>query len=158
MQGTVSTNLKKKLLIGVGLSALVITAIVTGVYAAHRADANQPSSSVVVVEEADMQINLDASDWLVKPDNLIHLTDFASSASSGGRQGVANSNVEVRVNGKSIDAPENGSVHKKITTQDGSTSIKFWARSNTTSGESFDQSSINVDVNSSVEMRNDTRE
>ncbi len=161
MQDRVSTIEKKRLFIGAGLAALVVVAIATGIYATQQANANQPSSNVVVPGETDMHIDLQVNDLMAEADTLADLTEMVDGAMSRGQQGdggASNSNVQVRVNGTSIDTPENGIVHKQITTQDGSTKIDFWSHSSTTSGESMDRSSINVDVDSSVEMRNNTQE
>jgi len=158
MRGIVFANLKKKPLLGAGLSVLVVATITTSVYATQQADANQSSSNILMPVETDIHIDMMAGDWLVEPDNLANLTEMTSNAPSSGQQGVTDSNVNVRVNGMSIDTPENGTVYKEITSEDGSTRINFRSNSNTSSGESQSRSSVKFNVDSSVEMRSETRE
>lgn len=161
MHSKLSSSRKNNLILVAALAALAVVAVVAGIYASNQADANQSSGNVAVPEEADMNIELKVGDWLATPDDAVNLPESPNAATGDRQQGAtntANSNVELRVNGVPVETPANGSVQKQIITDDGSTRVNFWSQSTTSSDESDGQASIDVDIDSSIKVRNETSE
>jgi len=155
----VTRNWKKKVFFGIGLLVSVAVMISIGLYAAHRTGANQLSADVTAPEETDMRINVKVDNGVVEPQDAVNDTR-ADSTVSNGESSETNPSVQVQVDGTSIDIPEDGTVHKVIQTEDGSTSIDISTQSNSSSGDSRTRSSINIDADtdSSVRIRSQTRE
>lgn len=150
---------RKKAIFGAIIAGLVVVAIFAGIHVLNRTPSQQSSNNIVVPEEADMNIELKVGDWLAMPDNAVNLPESPNTATDDSQQGAtntANSNVELRVNGVPVETPANGSVQKQIITEDGSTRVNFWSQSNTSSNESDGQASINVDIDSSIKVRNES--
>lgn len=161
MDGIVARNWKKKVLLGVGLLLCIVAMIVFGTYVTYRTGADQLSTGLSTPEEADLRIDVKVENGLVKPQNItsaMGLDNVAPSGNQHGKTNVTDPDVKVRVDGTPIDVPEDGLVHKRINTENGSTSIDVSTQSNSSSGNSRTQSSINIDVDSSVRIRSETRE
>jgi hypothetical protein len=161
MQGIAAINGKKKMLLGAGLLVLAVAMILVGIYATFQADARQLERSTPVLNEKDVRIDEKVGNTLLESDAVTGAIEPDTATVDNSQQGEtkpANSNVKVRVNGESIAVPENGTVHKEINTQNGSTSIDVTSQSNGSSGNSSTQSSINVDFDSSVQIRGESRE
>ncbi|MES2630683.1 MAG: hypothetical protein V4611_01880 [Patescibacteria group bacterium] len=157
MEGIVVRNWKKKVMVGVGVLACVVAMIIIGIYTTYRADANQLSNGVSAPGEADMRVDVKVDNGLAEPQSVTSATESDNVAPSSNQQEETSPNVEVRVDGTPINVPESGSVHKVINTEDGSTSIDISTQSNSSSGDSRTRSSLNVDIDSSVQVRNETR-
>lgn len=161
MQTSVAKTWKKELFFGIGLLAFLIATIITGIYATNRADADRVSTNVSATEGVDMRIDVKMESVLIDPEMITSVMEFDNAALNGNGQEAAGQtapNVEVSVDGAPIAVPENGSVHKDITTEDGTTSVDISTQSNTPSGDSRTRSSVNIDVDSSVRIRNETNE
>lgn len=147
--------------LGIGLAMLVIGVIVMSVYVVYQTDAHRSLTSVSAPERTDSYIDMKVESVQVQPEAAPTVTEPDATPLGDTQQNAstpANSNVEMRVNGTQVDVPENGSVHKNITTENGSTSVDVSSRSNTSSDDSHTRSSINIDFNSSTQVRNETRE
>lgn len=155
MHDIAATTLKKKLLIGAGVLALILATIGIGLYTTYRAGADQFTSNVAAPEEADMRIDLKINDGLVELEKITNVAEpeTASNSTEQGQTSSTNSNVEVQVNGTPIDLPENGSVQKEIVTEDGSAKINISSQSNTSSGDTRTRSSIRIDSDTDSSLR-----
>lgn len=160
MEGAIGRNWKKKVFFGVAALMCIVALVIIG-YTAHYTSANQLSNGVSAPKETDMRIDMKAKNESVKPEGTTGVIGSDTAALSSNQQGETdetNSNVEVRVDGTPIDVSKDGSVHKVIKTEDGSTSIDISIQSNNSSGDSRTRSSLNVDTDSSVRIRSETRE
>ena len=158
MQRIAALSLKKKALISAGLLAFV-AAIITGIYTTSRADSNHSATGNSAVEAADMNFEVKVDNGLIEPESATNFMESNTSSSSS-QQGnsSASPNVDVTVNGTPIEVPQNGTVQKEISNEDGSASINISSQSNTSSGTTRTKSKIKVDVDSSVRIRNQTSE
>lgn len=161
MDSIVARTWKKKVIFGVSLLVCVVAVIFFGTYATYRANAERLSTGVSAPEETDMHIDVKVNNGLIEPQKTMSTQESNNVAPSTNQQAETNetkSDVKVRVDGKTIDVPENGSIHKEITTENGSASIDVSTQSNSSSNNSRTRSSIKVDVDSSVRVRSETRE
>ncbi|MGH7217903.1 MAG: hypothetical protein ACREGE_00440 [Candidatus Microsaccharimonas sp.] len=147
--------------LGIGLAMLIIGAIIFSAYAVYQADAHRSLTSVSVPEHTDAYIDVKVEGGQVEPESTTTVMEPDVAPLNGAQQSQTNStnpNVDMRVNGTPVDVPENGSVHKRVTTENGSTSVDVSSQSNTLSDDSRTRSSININFDSSTQVRNETRE
>jgi len=163
VENILTRNWKKKVLFGVGVLVCIVAMVIIGIYTTRHTGANQVSTGASAPKEADMRVDVKVDNGPAEPQDVPSVAGPDSTAPSGSQQGETNQtsqNVKVRVDGTPIDVPENGSVHKVIDSENGSTSIDITTQSDSSSGESRSRSSLNVDMDSdsSVRIRNETRE
>ncbi len=103
-----------------------------------------------------MDIDMKVENGLMGTETVTNLDSTTPPA--GDQQAAAAPKVNVEVNGTPIEVPQNGTVQKEVTTEDGSASINISSQSNTSSGHTRTRSSIKVDSDSSVKIRTETRE
>ena len=152
MHNTAAIDLKKKMLFGAGLLALILVAIFIGINTTNRANANQTSNNVSTPEEMDMNINVKVGDGLVELNKSVNIAESDGTMSQDGTN-ATNPNVQVQVDGVPVTVPENGSVHKEINTENGSARIDISSESSNSSGDSQTRSRININSNSSSSVR-----
>lgn len=161
MDGMAARNWKKKVLLGGGLLLCIVAITVFSAYVTYRTGANQLSNGISTPEDAGMRIDVKVENGLVEPQSITSAMGLDSVAPSDSQPDEVNStnpNVKVRIDGMPIDVPEDGSVHKKINTENGSTSIDITTKSNSSSDDSRTRSSINIDADSSVRVQSETGE
>ena len=163
MEDIVARNRKKKVVFGVAVLLCIAVMTIIAINTTQYTGANQVSTGVSAPKETDTRVDVKVDNGPAEPQSVISVNELDTAVPGANQQGDANqasSNVEVRVDGTPIDVPENGSVHKVINTENGSTSIDVSAQSNVSSGDSRTRSSLNVDVDgdASVRIRNETRE
>ncbi len=103
-----------------------------------------------------MDIDMKVENGLMGTETVTNLDSTTPPA--GDQRAAAAPKVNVEVNGAPIEVPQNGTVQKEVTTEDGSASINISSQSNTPSGHTRTRSSIKVDSDSSVKIRTETRE
>ena len=156
MHNIATLSLKQKALIVAGLLVLLAVAVTFALSIANRAEANQSVTGTAVLEASAMDIDMKVENGLMGTETVTNLD--STTPSTGNQQAEAAPKVDVEVNGTPIQVPENGTVKKEITTDEGSASINISSQSNTSSGHTRTRSSIKVDSDSSVKIRTETRE
>lgn len=162
MQGVVAKSWKKEVFLGIGLLLFIVATISIGIYTTNRANADRLSAGASAAKGADMRIDVKLENTMIEPQSITNAMELDNSALNSEQQGSTSNStspdVQVHVDGAPIAVPENGSVHKEITTDEGSTKVDISTQSNNSSGDSRSRSSINIDVDSSVRVRSQTSE
>lgn len=161
VQSITARSRKSTVLFGIGLILFIVATISVGMYAANRTGAEQSITTVSTPNETDTSIEVKVDNGLVEPESITSIMELDNTTLSDTQQSEpaqVNPGVEVRVDGTAIEVPEEGTVHKEIVTEDGSTNIDISTQSNTSSGDSRTRSSINIDVDSSTRIRSQTEE
>ena len=156
MHDIATLSFKKKALIVAVLLVLIAVAVSFALYTSNRAQANQSVTGTPVLEASTMDIDMKVENGLMETESVTSPGSSPSSEST--QQTEATPKVNVEVNGTPVQVPENGTVKKEITTEEGSASINISSQSNTSSGHTRTRSSIKVDSDSSVDIRTRIRE
>lgn len=92
---------------------------------------------------ASLDVSVDSQSSTEAPKNEISETTINTSAENTANENSAtNSSVSVTVNGQSINVPENGTVHRTITSDNGQAEIDINVQSDSTSGSFNSSTSI----------------
>ena len=151
MHNIATLSLKQKAFIVAGLLALLAVAVTFALSISSRAEANQSATGTAVLEASAMDINMKVENGLMGTETVTNLD--STTPPTGDQQAAAALRVTVEVNGTPIEVPQNGTVQKEVTTEDGSASINISSQSNTSSGNTRTRSSIKVDSDSSIQIR-----
>lgn len=123
MRGLSALTWKQKSLLGAALFTL-LAILTVGAYATSRATLNQTATSEPTIEATAIDIDMKVENEIAEPTGqVVQEPNGSEGDNQAGEVNTMNSKIQVEVGGTPVQVPENGTVKKEITTNEGSAKI-----------------------------------